>query len=199
MEIRLNEPQSQLGKIMMTDGWQKLTPMQQQIIKASFSITQRAYRERKPATFISLDEVKPPNVASQNHIASEYCHTAVAALERGKLVTDPYAEEQLRLGEHFFDSKDYDLTGKINKRQHLRNGLLKFGFPCVVLPGVDPNIIQPAAVHSFLALGKGQDDQVYCWDKAGLGMPYRVRTLNEEYAQYDQFDHWGIRKLRDVV
>ncbi len=198
MEIDSNEPQSWVDKLMWTDGWKKLTPTQQKIIIASLSITQRAYSRQRPIAFIDLDNITPPNVASQKHIASEYCHTAIAALEIGRLVTNPHAEESLRLGKHFFDSKDFDLTLEDNKRERLTNALKEFEFPCVVQPGVDPKIIRPAAVHSFLALGEGPDGQIYCWDKAGLGMPYRVWKLDEEYEQYGRYSHWGIRKLRNT-
>lgn len=194
----LTERLSLIEKLTMTEGWQKLTPTQQKIIRGSLSISHRAFRGRDNTKFLSLDDVRPPFEASQRHIASEYCHTAIAALEHGKLVTNPHAEEQLRLGEHFFDTSDVDLSSQGNRLHHLTSAIRKFGFPCVVQPGVDPKTIQPPAVHSFLALGGGADDQILCWDKRGLGMPYRVRTLQEEYDQYDRNDHWGLRKLRNL-
>lgn len=196
MEIQSNEIRSLIDKLIMTEGWPKLTPIQQKIIRGSLLISRRVFRGMGDTKFLSLDDLKPPFDTSQGHIASEYCHTAIMALEQGKLVTKPDAEEKLRIDEHFFDSADIDLSHQPNKYNHLESAIQDFGFPCVVQPGVNPKFIRPAAVHSFLTLGNGSDEHIYCWDKQGSGMPYRIRTLREEYDQYNQYDHWGIRKLR---
>jgi len=198
MEIQQGETQSLIENLMRTEGWRKLTSTQQQLIRASLLISQRAFRRRPDIRMISFDSVESPNAASENHVASEYCHTAVMALERGKLVTSFDAEENLRIDPHFFDTEDIVLSSKTNRVAQLARGIRKFGYPCVVQPGVDPKIIQPPTVHSFLVLGSAPDGKTYCWDKAGLGMPYGVKTLEDEYTKYSQFDHWGIRALRNL-
>lgn len=199
MEIQMSEAQGRIEKLKTTEGWNLLTPLQQKIIRTSLLITPRAYRGNDPARFLDKDMVKPAYQTSGEHVAAEYCHTAIMALETGKLVTSVGVAEDLRIDPDFYNARSYKLQEGSDKLGQLGRLIKDFGVPCVVQPGVNPAHMQPPTAHSFLALGKGNDGDFWCWEKRGLGLPYRARTLKEEYNDYDQFAFWAIRKLRNLI
>lgn len=188
-----------LASLEQTEGFGKLTPRQQQIIRVSLYLQARAERDMHPEHkndpwyydwFKSISEFKPGYQECLHHIQEWYCHAAIASLESGSLQgMHPQPHPKKFFDAEYFEFKcEYDLERMINY----------FGFPTVVHINSKPaNFVgEESQYHSFLALGYGPTKSILVWEKNGFNFPYRVVNLEEVYEEYQSFRYWGLRKLR---
>lgn len=214
----INERDVMMSVLRQTEGWSKLTERQQQIIKVSLYIQQRAERGTDWASkqAIVSPETHATNVVtikhkgdlrltredgstvgvekrkyeqSQNRIVDWNCHAAVASLEGWDLSDDMPS----KIDNDFFKAEYQEA----NNKEELENQISNFDFPCVVHVNLEPNNQDKyVARHSFLVLGRDNEDTLVVWDKQGYRYPYRVTTLDKVYQEYKDDRFWGIRKLR---
>lgn len=184
--------------LQSTEGYSKLTPRQQEIIRVSLLLQARADRTlevSKPKSwplrlFCQDSEVFFQNPECQDHIESWYCHAAIASLESGQLSGDFPPKHP----DSFFNAAYFE----IHNIQEIKKAILFFGFPSVVHINSEPENLtgEDSQYHSFLALGYDQAKNIVVWEKEGFCYPYRITTLKQVYGEYKNFEYWGVRKLR---
>lgn len=173
-----------------TEGYAKLTPRQQQMIRVSLLVTERDDRRGNPE--------------SRKHIADHNCHGSIVGLERENF----FNAEAEGLPEGFFNAKYSEINVPTGKEiaENLKGRIIEVGFPCVVHVSDNPKALTPGYVigshekarpaHSFLVLGEDRRGNTLIWDKEGFSRPYRIMTLRQVCE--DNWDHtiWGVRSLR---
>lgn len=205
------------------DGFLKLTPKQQRLIKLSLYVQNRAVRadqgvqistEMKKYFGIEMDEVIAEkelytahklsggpdpdlisNKSSRDHVANWYCHLAAYVLEAGDL---NLADSDI-IPDDFFET-DYSC---VNDYHEIEEMITVHGFPCLIHIGnPDADYFEKAVdriAHTCLALGKDSNGQVIIWEKVNEGLPYRLITLKDVYDFYSEnnFNYkWGVRSLK---
>ncbi len=205
---------NQVDLLSSTEGWGSLSEKQQQYIKTSLYITQRAMRDfgrvpnrRYVEDFRSSNEVgilqqretlKPllPSeyTESQDKIAHWNCAHSIFVLENDGVETLPTPQVDL----HFIDS---DYAKHVNVDE-LYSRIDQIGFPCIVQlrePEEGDWIDYDQMIHNFLVLGKNGDDYI-CWEKVDTGVKYNVRKLATIFQRNNKdYRVWGVRKLRKLT
>lgn len=212
--------ESERAKLKSTEGWNKLTERQQNILEKSFNIQARAERISDKASaeavvspkrhyvkeskildeehlqqMHDINDYADPKTRkyrkSQNHIADWYCHAAISNLETPIPLDEPPGRD---LPENFFKAE----YTQVKDYEELKKRIEEFGYPSVVhISQAEKNFdLVDLQVHSFLVLGKNQNDEIIIWDKQGYMLSYRAGTLQEIYNEYNQsWNSWGIKKL----
>lgn len=205
-----------------TEGFGKLTPKQQQIIKQSLYIQQRAERggDRasneliiSPKTHASVKEVEILHEKQLLHLQKAYGRPDLFDPEKRKYklsqnhIAEWYCHAAINnlehekglqekpepLSENFFEAQ-YTEPDDI---QQLQSRIHEQGYPCVVHVLVSSDsLTETNARHSFLVLGN-HEGKTIVWDKKSQQLSYRLTTLEEVCKQYKVDDYsWGIRELK---
>lgn len=204
----------QVELLSKTEGWSKLSPKQQQYIKISLYITQRAMRDlgRRPnrryvdnfrysdeVGILKLEETVKPILpteyeASQDNIANWNCAHSIYVLENDGVETLPAPQ----VDPHFIDS----VYEKHKSVDELESRIDLIGFPCIVQlrePEEGDWIDYDQMIHNFLVLGKIGDDYI-CWEKVDTGVKYNVRKLATIFQRNNKdYRVWGVRKIRKLT
>jgi hypothetical protein len=182
-----------------TEGFSILTAKQRQVIRVSLCLQDRSDRDDESTFttknwFLDFFRRRESQVQkytdSTEHIINWYCHAAIASLESGCLGGDEPPDHPLE----FFDATYFEA----HTEYELRQAVKFIGFPSVVHVNLDSDNVrgEDSQYHSFLVLGHDKNKNIIIWDKEGYGYPYRVTTLAQVYSEYDDFEYWGVRKLR---
>lgn len=183
------------------EGYQKMTPKQQQMLRVSLYTTDRANRPattelRERRNILDPIIVKSSGTEeykkSQKHMSRWYCSAAVKALEE----EEPLPEKPKLIGASYFKA-EYTHPETLAA---LEEQIEQCGYPCVVhiRDTQRPGFFSPR-LHSFVALGK-ENGQTMIWEKENVGRSYNLRPLSEVHAFYKQYAkeplYWGMRPLR---
>lgn len=198
LEKEKEKLRSDLAVLEATEGYSKLTPRQQQIIRVSLCIQARAERDMHPNhkndpwyyDWFKAEKFLPRYKKSLEHIQKWYCHASVAALETGDLSPS----RPPNCPKEFFDAAYFE----IHQESELKKVLEFFDYPSVVHIGCElgKERGEMTKQHTFLALGPNQKGDIIIWEKTKVRLPYRVTTLSQVYEDYSDSHCWGVRKLR---
>lgn len=198
LAVEMERIKRDLAILEATEGFARLTPRQQQIIRTSLFLQARAERDMHPNhkndpwyyDWFKRSSHVPEYQESLSHVKHWYCHAAIASLESGQLSGDIPPEHP----DSFFNAAYF----VIHDIQELKQAISFFDFPTVVHVNSDSdNLIgEVSQYHSFLVLGYDQEKNIVVWEKEGFSYPYRITTLKQVYVEYNNFRYWGVRKLR---
>lgn len=192
------EPTSEGLKLLrQTEGYQKLSRRQQQMLTTPLYMEERVNR------------TDPENYETSKNIFQEHtrqfnCHRAVYSIEHEELFTEEGLEARLP-GHGPLEKDQYYSRGRylIKSGQTLDDvskHIEDAGFPCVVIMGEAPD----RPLHSLIALGKDDGGQIILWEKENLGKPYGLVRLNDVCPDRYNLTHtyFGTRQIEtadDVV
>ena len=180
-----------------TEGFLLLSKKQQQIIKQSLYLQNRAGREE----YHQIDD-KLKYEKSTVYVSKMLCHLAILSVEEEQRSQNFTREEiEINLPKDFFEAEYI----KVNTKDELKKYAEKFGFPCIVHIGyfLNPNesISAEKISHSFFVLGHDKNSGIVVWEKqdSGQGNPFRLTTIEREFDSRfgDQHIYWGFRKLKN--
>lgn len=218
------ERKEQQARLESLEGYQALSEKQQQMIRVSLALQQRAERGSDAASARQIERLNGEVVItrrpdepydhtwiddlgkklprtysnSQNRIDDWYCCAAVEAIEHA---------QDFSLTSGSFDYSDSEFFEGIEYHQNIASSddleafialeIDQRSLPLVLDIGND---YFPSGVHSALVLGKDSETgEVTAWEKEAVGRPFRLVTLAEIFERYGPGFHWGVRPLRDVV
>lgn len=190
-------------------GFNKLSPKQQQMIRLSLYIQDRAVRgtdegsKRSLSTGQETNDVfinYPANVdpfgrpvenqyrISQQHIYDWYCHAAVTGLEKELVDKKVFYETDV--------PKLLNKTGYEIKHESDIADFIEFALEAVEMPAVLHILVGGVPYHSAILLGADETGEYILWEKKGFSIPYQLTTLTEIYHTYaSQNQEWLIRPM----
>lgn len=194
------------------DGFRRLSPKQQQMIRLSLYVQQRAVRGTDEGSRVNLsistetndvfinpladvDEFDKPLEnqyrISQQHIYDWYCHAAVTGLE--KQVVD----------EKVFYETDVptllNKTGYEIKSESDIDDFKEIALQGVEMPVVLHIVVRGIPYHSAILLGQDDAGEYILWEKKGFSIPYQLTTLKEVFNTYTSHDQeWLIRPINNT-
>lgn len=186
LKQEVSERNEDFNLLESLEGFKRLSVWQRRIIKASLFITDRYNRIESIRRYVKY---KP----SREHMESFFCHAAAYFLEHGEVVL--YRDKET---ESKFIEAEY--LPVINPDiDQVKNYISQIGLPCVVVISSfrDKKKNPYRSMHTFIALGLDDKENVITWDKEGYGYPYRIITLEEIYEFYKKYKKikWGVRKI----
>lgn len=176
------------------EGFQRLSPTQQRMIKGSLYIRQRTDREPRKGTFFE-DLTDSSYALSKTHRNQFFCHGAVFYLENELPVAikpaqvDPYQHED-----------QYQKIEQAQIYENLHAAIATVGVPCVLrlnYKAEKPDAPrQYEALHTLIALGTDASGEMMIWEKTGYREPYRYTTLRKvQENSFSGFRNWTVRPL----
>jgi hypothetical protein len=210
-----NEQQERLEQ---TEGWERLTEKQQNMLRASFRIQSRAYRGTDEASFSRIShqkgiraiEEESPNVPaenmyrfSQNVVSRMFCHLAVTLVEKERLPDRDLIEK------YFFNERDslpikewkeyFSVEWK--KIAHIYDLIKDNTFPLVLYFDKyeeseiqNKEHIRSYATHSCIAMGEENGD-ILIWEKVSRRFPFQLTKLQTILERYPFVTHCAVRPL----
>jgi hypothetical protein len=190
-------------KLESLEGYKKLSPKQQQMMRLSLYIQDRSERPfaRNKARRL-YGETFPGNYSkSHQHIWTWYCHPAVFYLEN-ELPLD-YAPEgtasdggapAIAIEKTSYPPDFFDGFIEV-PRNRIEDQVRETGFPAVIAVWMrDAKTGGNNLYHSFVALGIRDDGQILAWEKEGALQPYGLVPLDRIKMNYmgDELV-WGLR------
>lgn len=198
LAVERDQYQKTLEILRSLEGYQALTPKQQEVIRTSLYLQDRAERDMPEGhkndpwyyDWKKCIGLKPEFKGSLEHIKYWNCHRAIASLESCKLSNPALPKHPIS----FFNADYYPISNQGELELHL----IEHVFPAVVhVSDCDGNRYgEDQMFHSFLALGYLDTGDLIVWDKVDFKLPYRLAKLKDVYEHFRSIPFWGIRKLR---
>jgi hypothetical protein len=209
-EERVRE--EQYRQLESLSGFSRLSEDQQRYIKATLYIQQRAERGSDPVSESRIKPMPPAfeNVApgrsyiehsslstngtsgkgeyfqSQLHIMNQYCHGAIAKLERYAVTKESNAG--------WYEAGP--ITSFLELTELVELACAEHKFPLVIQVSLHPAGERGSALqHSTVLLGQDADGEYTVWEKSGYHMPFQIAPLKLVYEAYKKSTGWRIRPL----
>lgn len=202
------ERQSEFLKLRELEGFNKLSPKQQQMIRLSLYVQQRAVRGTDIGSqenlgvsaetgdvFITFprntdedgEPIENKYIFSQKHIYNWYCHATVTGLENES------PDKKI-----FYETDVPDLlhqTGYGIKSEKDVSDFIDIALQATEMPAVLHVLGDRIPVlHSAVILGKNSSGIFILWEKKGVSIPYQLTTLEQIYNDYSSHNQeWLVR------
>lgn len=215
LQTETRERHEQFNALEELDGFKKLTPKQQQMIKLSLYIQQRAVRgtdggshdnlgtsDETGDVFISFprefDENRNPVEnkyrTSQKHIYDWYCHAVVTGLEHETVDKNIFYKTDIP---KLLDKTGYEITSEADVRDFIEIALDDIEMPAVlhILGNTYVSVL-----HSAVILGKNDAGEFILWEKKGVSIPYKLTTLKQIFQDYSSHtQEWLVRPFNHLT
>lgn len=219
IEAEVSERKETEAFLATLPGYQALTADQQQMIRLSLAVQQRAERGSDEASARQIGEPrdgvswmefrangnfdewvdeqgeKLPRTysRSQNHVYQWFCSAVVSALEKAEPIKLESGSAEV-LDRTFFEGFEYH--DNIETEADLETFIELEVNPAEMPLVLDVAGAQFSGLHNALLLGRDQEGNVVVWEKIGFSKPYRLTTLKQIFAEYGPGLNWGVRPLR---
>lgn len=172
LEEERKERQKTLELLNTLEGFQKLSPKQQQIIRVSLYLEDRTHRtEGRKKCLKSLEVKRRWN-----------CHLSALLLkypDNKKILKDGELPEEII---EEINKTEY-IESENPKKENIIRKINETGLPCIVVIskkefdyGTRQNRFSP--VHSCVALGKDDSGNIILWQKLGFNGPFKISVLD---------------------
>lgn len=210
-----NEQQKRLEQ---TEGWERLTEKQQNMLRASFRIQSRAYRGTDEASFSRISHQKEMQTIeeesfnvpaeniyrlSQNAVSRIFCHLAVALVEKERLPDRDLIEKYFFNERDSLPIKEWKEYFSVEWKEivHIYDLIKDNTFPSVLyFDKCEESEIQNKehtrsyAIHSCVAMGEEGGD-ILVWEKVSRRFPFQLAKLQTVLERYPFVTHCAVRPL----
>lgn len=210
-----NEQQKRLEQ---TEGWERLSEKQQNMLRASFRIQSRAYRGTDEVSFSRISHQKEMQVIeeesrevlvesayrlSQNTIARVFCHLAVALVEKERLPDRGTIRKYFFIERDSLPIKEWKEYFSVEWKQiaYIHELLQNNTFPAVLYFDKceeselqNRKDVQIHSTHACIAMGK-EDGDVLVWEKVSRRFPFQLAKLQTVLERYPFVTHCAVRPL----
>jgi hypothetical protein len=203
------ERNDQFKLLEQLDGFKKLSSKQQQLIRLSLYVQQRAVRGTDAGSADNLgvsdetgdifvnfpketDESNFPIEnqyrISQQQIYDWYCHAAVTGLEKEVMDKKVFYETDVP---KLLNKNGYEIRSEADITDFIEVAL-----ESVEMPAVLHVLADGVPYHSAILLGKDDTGEYILWEKKGFSIPYQLTTLKDVYSTYDSHNQeWLVRPI----
>jgi len=205
-----NEQFQQLDEL---DGFTKLSTKQQQMVRLSLYVQQRAVRGTDPGSQdnigigyetddVFIDFPKGENREgvtienkyriSQRHIYDWYCHATITALKHERVDKKLFYQTDVP---ELLNETGYEIKCEADIIDFIEIALVDSEMP-VVLHVLGSQV---PVLHSAIILGKDNGGTFILWEKKGFSLPYQLTTLENVFQDYSSHgQEWLVRPLENI-
>lgn len=208
IQKEVTERNEQFQLLEELNGFKKLSSKQQQMVRLSLYVQQRAIRGTDAGSQENLgisaetgnafvefpretDESDKPITnkyrISQQHIYDWYCFAATTGLEKEKVDKKVFHDTDVP---NLLNKTGYEIKSENDISDFIDIALQEVEMPAVlqILGGRVP------ILHSAVLLGKDDSGTYILWEKKGVSIPYQLTTLTKIYADYASHEQeWLVR------